>query len=327
MEREEWHGTREIGRVQYALSRGVLALGVPLLSSGIIYQLFFTSENIWAFLGFLVPMIPGTLWFGFRFGAKKWDANERRCSKTGPSLLELPDPPRPDRLIAACGKVSLVIGIILAASFAITYAFTAAAQDADMANNLKLRTVGGYVVLGNLFVSIVAAVIGALPLFAPIKPKETAKIATTLNTAISIVVIILFVTRYNRDTADTAQESLAYSESASAPTPIPQEIAPAFAPSPSPTVEEPAPAAVPQATANALDVAKQEAVRLYPELGIAGSRLNQTFIARYRWYQAYQPDFFYDPNWPVVLVEESVSAIRAADNSSTPAPAIPGLTQ
>jgi hypothetical protein len=54
---------------------------------------------------------------------------------------------------------------------------------------------------------------------------------------------------------------------------------------------------------------RREALRLYPDLGIAGSPLNREFVARYRSYQRLQPDFFEDPAWPVILVKESAVAI------------------
>jgi hypothetical protein len=54
---------------------------------------------------------------------------------------------------------------------------------------------------------------------------------------------------------------------------------------------------------------RREALRLYPDLGIAGSPLNAEFDTRYRSYQRLQPDFFQDPAWPVTLVKESAAAI------------------
>jgi hypothetical protein len=54
---------------------------------------------------------------------------------------------------------------------------------------------------------------------------------------------------------------------------------------------------------------RREALRLYPDLGIAGSPLNTEFVTRYRSYQRLQPDFFQDPAWPLILVKESVVAL------------------
>jgi hypothetical protein len=58
-----------------------------------------------------------------------------------------------------------------------------------------------------------------------------------------------------------------------------------------------------------------EALRLYPELGVANSPLNREFVARYRSYQRLQPDFFQEPAWPVILVRESAAAL--GDRSPT----------
>jgi hypothetical protein len=50
--------------------------------------------------------------------------------------------------------------------------------------------------------------------------------------------------------------------------------------------------------------AQREAVRRYPELGIAGSRLNSAFTARYKTYQQQRPEYFRDTSWPIRLAEE-----------------------
>lgn len=60
--------------------------------------------------------------------------------------------------------------------------------------------------------------------------------------------------------------------------------------------------------------AQQEAVRRYPEIGVAGSKLNTEFVARYKRYQQERPDFIRDPSWPLRLAEELVPP-------STPVPA------
>jgi hypothetical protein len=54
---------------------------------------------------------------------------------------------------------------------------------------------------------------------------------------------------------------------------------------------------------------RREALRLYPDLGIANTPLNAEFVARYKSYQRLQPDFFQNPAWPVILVRESAVAI------------------
>ncbi len=66
----------------------------------------------------------------------------------------------------------------------------------------------------------------------------------------------------------------------------------------------PAPvAATPQRFATVAD-AQREAVRRYPQLGVAGSPLNTAFNARYKAYQQQRPDYFRDPSWPIRLAEE-----------------------
>lgn len=50
--------------------------------------------------------------------------------------------------------------------------------------------------------------------------------------------------------------------------------------------------------------AKKSAVQRYPELGIAGSRFNTQFVARYQLYQQTRPDYFKDNAWPLRLAEE-----------------------
>ena len=54
---------------------------------------------------------------------------------------------------------------------------------------------------------------------------------------------------------------------------------------------------------------RTEAVRLYPDLGVANTPLNREFVTRYRSYQRLQPDFFQDPAWPVILVKECAVAL------------------
>lgn len=50
--------------------------------------------------------------------------------------------------------------------------------------------------------------------------------------------------------------------------------------------------------------AQREAVRRYPELGVAGSEFNAAFIARYQLYQRTRPEYFRDASWPVRLARE-----------------------
>jgi len=52
--------------------------------------------------------------------------------------------------------------------------------------------------------------------------------------------------------------------------------------------------------------AEAEAVRRYPELGTAGSRLNMEFVARYNQYKHTRPAYFNDTSWPIRLAEEII---------------------
>jgi len=54
---------------------------------------------------------------------------------------------------------------------------------------------------------------------------------------------------------------------------------------------------------------RAEALRLYPDLGVANSPLNREFVTRYHSYQRLEPDFFQDPTWPVKLVKESAAIV------------------
>lgn len=54
---------------------------------------------------------------------------------------------------------------------------------------------------------------------------------------------------------------------------------------------------------------RAEALRLYPDLGVADSPINREFVTRYRSYQRLDPDFFQDPAWPVILVKQCAAVI------------------
>lgn len=54
---------------------------------------------------------------------------------------------------------------------------------------------------------------------------------------------------------------------------------------------------------------RAEALRLYPDLGVANSPLNREFVTRYRSYQRLEPDFFDNPAWPVILVKEAANVV------------------
>jgi hypothetical protein len=69
----------------------------------------------------------------------------------------------------------------------------------------------------------------------------------------------------------------------------------------------PAPPKPPQPAS--VNEAQREAVRRYPDIGVAGSRLNIEFVARHKRYQKEHPEYFRDPSWPLRLAEESARAI------------------
>ena len=62
--------------------------------------------------------------------------------------------------------------------------------------------------------------------------------------------------------------------------------------------------------------AQQEALRRYPELGVAGSRFNDQFVALYNRYNQERPDLFRDTSWPLEIAQEIA-------NSGTPTPSTP----
>jgi hypothetical protein len=49
---------------------------------------------------------------------------------------------------------------------------------------------------------------------------------------------------------------------------------------------------------------EQEAIRLYPALGVMGSPFNSKFLALHEKYMSEHPDYFSDPDWPVKLARE-----------------------
>lgn len=88
-------------------------------------------------------------------------------------------------------------------------------------------------------------------------------------------------------------------------TPVP--MAPVPKPTPVPkTVKEPEQSIPGQGRPqfSTLAEAQKAAVEIYPDLGIAGSKLNNKFIIRYKQYQVMRPEFFRDPSWPLRLAEE-----------------------
>ena len=56
------------------------------------------------------------------------------------------------------------------------------------------------------------------------------------------------------------------------------------------------------------EAAQREAIKLFPELGIAGSPLNKEFVERAKRYRVEKKDFFAEPDWPVRLAKECKEA-------------------
>ncbi len=67
-------------------------------------------------------------------------------------------------------------------------------------------------------------------------------------------------------------------------------------------------------SAQAVANARQEAIRRYPNLAIAGSKFNGDFVARYTYYQQQQPAYFQDTSWPLRLAEKLLKRLTR-DNS------------
>lgn len=99
------------------------------------------------------------------------------------------------------------------------------------------------------------------------------------------------------------------SESISSPSLLPAIVTPKT-PSPAP-LNTPAVAAPKQAPrfATVAD-AQREALRRYPDLGVADSRFNRAFLARHKQYQQERPDYFRDPSWPFTLAEETAKELK-----------------
>lgn len=49
---------------------------------------------------------------------------------------------------------------------------------------------------------------------------------------------------------------------------------------------------------------QRKAIELYPQLGVAGSPFNQRFVAAYQERKETTPEFFANPQWPVLLARE-----------------------
>ena len=58
-------------------------------------------------------------------------------------------------------------------------------------------------------------------------------------------------------------------------------------------------------------LAQRKAIELYPDVGVAGSRLNKEFVARVKRYQSEKKDFFVEPDWPIRLAKECSEDLAA----------------
>lgn len=68
-----------------------------------------------------------------------------------------------------------------------------------------------------------------------------------------------------------------------------------------PTVSSWAP---PSSAAWTVATAQKEAMRRYPQLGVANSPMNRAFVARYQQIKANAPSYLRDPSWPLHLADE-----------------------
>jgi hypothetical protein len=62
---------------------------------------------------------------------------------------------------------------------------------------------------------------------------------------------------------------------------------------------------------------QQKAVSLFPELGVAGSKLNSLFLKHYRELQAKSPAFAEEPSWPVLLAKRCNDELRAGSQPAS----------
>lgn len=57
--------------------------------------------------------------------------------------------------------------------------------------------------------------------------------------------------------------------------------------------------------------AQQEAVRLHPALGVAGSEFNKAFLSLHKKYQQDRPEVLRENNWPLVIAEEVAKTVKS----------------
>lgn len=74
----------------------------------------------------------------------------------------------------------------------------------------------------------------------------------------------------------------------------------AVEPQPPPATPAPSLKSPPMSFATVAD-AQREALRRYPDLGVANSDFNRRFVALYKQYQQSNPQLLQNPNWPMIL--------------------------
>ncbi len=68
--------------------------------------------------------------------------------------------------------------------------------------------------------------------------------------------------------------------------------------------------ASPSSAAWTVATAQKEAMRRYPQLGVANSPMNRAFVARYQQIKAKEPSYLRDPSWPLHLADEVAQETR-----------------
>lgn len=71
-----------------------------------------------------------------------------------------------------------------------------------------------------------------------------------------------------------------------------------------PALSTVASSAPPSSAAWTVATAQKEAMRRYPQLGVANSPMNRAFVARYEQIKAKDPSYLRDPSWPLQLADE-----------------------
>jgi hypothetical protein len=121
--------------------------------------------------------------------------------------------------------------------------------------------------------------------------------------AVGIIVVSFFFFKYSVPSPpESSNISFAKPAPISSPRPAPISHA---GPTPNGV-----PTSTPFPTLALSSTAQQRAMKLYPELAVPNSKINQEFIRRYHQYQKVNPAFFNDPEWPTTLARECQAAVR-----------------